>query len=361
MIERSTEIAAENRAEQATLQLRILSGLHQGAVMALEAPGLCIGADAESDVMLLDPGIAPLHVRLDRAQGLWHCRAIADAPVRTYDGKSATSVPVHEGLRLYLGEVLIGFEQEHTPWSARASSHAHVHVHAQGQDPPWQPGDGPANGSSPMPARASKRGNGAVAVRPLVCAGALCLVFAGAAAYSSWRAGSTEPPPPGAGRPTSLTAPQAARPVEAADAASDKPQSGAPASRQAASIAERAVLARKFARDFGLSELVEVTVQGEGLVLRAELTQTERARFEQLLVSLQRRLGTGIALQAHVEPARRELPFMVRQILMGAQSYVVLDDGRRMYEGQQLAGYRLESIRAGSVVFQGKRRVEMPW
>jgi type III secretion protein D len=357
MIDRSAEPLTENRAEQAALQLRVLSGLHQGAAMALEAPGLCIGADAESDVMLLDPGIAPLHVRLDRAQGLWHCHAIADAPVRTYDGQNATSVPLHEGLRLYLGAVLIGFEQEHTPWSARDSSLEQLQALHQKREP----GDGQAIGGSAMPARVSKRGSGAVAVLPLVCAGVLCLVFASAAAYSSWRAAATEAQPPVAWRPTSLTAPQAARPVEAAVAASDKPQPGALASRQAATMAERAVLARKLARDFGLRELVEVTTQGEGLVLRAELTQAERARFEQLLVSLQRRLGAGIALQAHVEPAQRELPFMVRQILMGAQSYVVLDDGRRVYEGQQLAGYRLESIRAGSVVFQGKRRVEMPW
>jgi hypothetical protein len=54
-------------------------------------------------------------------------------------------------------------------------------------------------------------------------------------------------------------------------------------------------------------------------------------------------------------------PVPIQGIVMGPVSYVMLADGRRLYEGQSVAHWRLESIRATEVVWTGPRRIEMPW
>jgi hypothetical protein len=54
-------------------------------------------------------------------------------------------------------------------------------------------------------------------------------------------------------------------------------------------------------------------------------------------------------------------PFALQGVVMGPVSYVVLSDGRRLYEGQSHAGWRLESIRSAEIVWMGSHRIEMPW
>ena len=54
-------------------------------------------------------------------------------------------------------------------------------------------------------------------------------------------------------------------------------------------------------------------------------------------------------------------PFALQGVVMGPVSYVVLSDGRRLYEGQSHEGWRLESIRSAEIVWMGTHRIEMPW
>lgn len=61
------------------------------------------------------------------------------------------------------------------------------------------------------------------------------------------------------------------------------------------------------------------------------------------------------------QQANIQSPVDLQGVVMGPVSYVVLSDGRRLYEGQSLAGWRLESIRSTEIVWMGTYRIEMPW
>jgi hypothetical protein len=77
--------AAEDNA------LRILSGLHIGASRALaEKEMILIGAGADCDIVLSDPGVAPHHALIGLLGGTFSVRAL-DAPLRL-DGR-----PLHPG------------------------------------------------------------------------------------------------------------------------------------------------------------------------------------------------------------------------------------------------------------------------
>ena len=72
---------------------------------------------------------------------------------------------------------------------------------------------------------------------------------------------------------------------------------------------------------------------------------------------------TAQALDQQPSPAQWDIqpPFALQGVVMGPISYVVLSDGRRLYEGQSYAGWRLESIRSAEIVWLGAHRIEMPW
>lgn len=57
------------------------------------------------------------------------------------------------------------------------------------------------------------------------------------------------------------------------------------------------------------------------------------------------------------------LPFKIRQIVLGPVSFVVLDDGRRVFEGQWVQDHQLQAIRAGEMVWAGRdaSRLMLPW
>src|SRR5262245_51339497 len=46
------------------LMLQVVAGRHIGVCVPLEAAGCCIGSGRDADVLLRDPGVAPVHVRL---------------------------------------------------------------------------------------------------------------------------------------------------------------------------------------------------------------------------------------------------------------------------------------------------------
>lgn len=65
--------AADRTAEVA---LRVTGGLHAGASLDLDQPVYTIGSSTESDVVLRDPGIEPVHARLRRNAGRMELEAV---------------------------------------------------------------------------------------------------------------------------------------------------------------------------------------------------------------------------------------------------------------------------------------------
>ncbi|MDN5510666.1 MAG: FHA domain-containing protein, partial [Pseudomonas sp.] len=58
-------------------ELRVLDGLHQGAALPLFGEQWSLGANADADLLLDDPGIAEHHARLLLLEGRWSVQAEA--------------------------------------------------------------------------------------------------------------------------------------------------------------------------------------------------------------------------------------------------------------------------------------------
>ncbi len=107
------------------LELRIFTGLHRGAALALEGDQIRIGSGDENDIVLLDPGM-PVHAAtLERsAASSWSCRVQGSAQQR---GELPPGVPaknhieVVAGARWFAGPVLMGCEEESAPWCDAAA------------------------------------------------------------------------------------------------------------------------------------------------------------------------------------------------------------------------------------------------
>ncbi|WP_206952685.1 FHA domain-containing protein [Trinickia acidisoli] len=105
------------------LELRILTGLNRGAALPLEGETIRFGSGAENDIVLLDPGM-PQHAGVLERSGdsAWRYRTCAssescgDAIVSATlaEGKAIVS-----GSRWFAGPVLIGCDDESTPWHAK--------------------------------------------------------------------------------------------------------------------------------------------------------------------------------------------------------------------------------------------------
>ena len=104
------------------LELRILTGLHRGAALPLEGEAIQIGSASENDIVLVDPGMPALAGIVHRSPASsWVYRSgneIELSRQSASDGSSAGETAVTAGARWFAGPVLIGCEEEHTPWGA---------------------------------------------------------------------------------------------------------------------------------------------------------------------------------------------------------------------------------------------------
>jgi len=97
------------------LELRVLSGLNRGAAMTIGDTSLKIGSNEDSDVLILDHGIADNHLTLD-----YQDNELVLTPydeVRAEDGSYITEPIIVERLHcFYLKGIWIGIAQEEDDW-----------------------------------------------------------------------------------------------------------------------------------------------------------------------------------------------------------------------------------------------------
>lgn len=335
-------------AQALQLELRVLTGLHQGAALLLIDDEVVLGSAPQCDVVLLDEGIAPRHLHILLREGGWAWKTHGEggqlgdvyAPDASPDGTPAL---LNRGSRLRVANVWLMLAGVADPWPMAAELQA------------WQRLTQEAAALQDEQARragaASRREK-----RTVVLVG-VCLALAGAllAAFALLLPqAQTEPAADGTPQSPAAGTARADRAAPArAAVAPPAPPALAPAQLRSAAFALLA--------DYHLEQAVQVSADTGQLRLHATLGPRARESFEQSLLALQRRFGATTRIEATITSAEATLPFRIRQVLMGSDSRVVLSDGRAMYEGDQLSGYRLVSIREGVIVFSGPRKVEVPW
>ncbi|RUX51941.1 MAG: FHA domain-containing protein [Mesorhizobium sp.] len=88
---RLRSIIARSPASGHSVVLSVTHGFHTGAELSLVEPQYTIGSSTESDIVLRDAGIAPVHARLRRKGGQFEIEAVGG------DVALATGETIHEG------------------------------------------------------------------------------------------------------------------------------------------------------------------------------------------------------------------------------------------------------------------------
>jgi type III secretion protein D len=315
------------------MELRILSGLHRGAVMEVDEDvgAITIGAspEADVDVLLADPGVAKVHCRLSPKGGRWHIEPVGGSSVVDRKGHPVKeSVVIGRGQRFRLGKVWIGFFDANDPWDDAE----------------------PAAESAAEPKKQRARKQGYPRAKTSIIAAVLVAMAIPAAWFVSTAWG------------------RAARSASAGPSAASEP-GGAMVTETIATpraaqrtVVPPAALAEEFTRALAERELrdrLELNLQPGHWEIRGSLDADEQQRFERLLMRFNETRKPTFPIKVTLVSPSEMLPFKVVEVITGKGASIVTDDGERMQVGDSHMGWRLSAVESGRVVFVGKQRLEI--
>ncbi|MGA3682416.1 type III secretion system inner membrane ring subunit SctD [Pseudomonas graminis] len=326
-------------------ELRVLTGLHQGAALPLVGEQWGIGADADQDLALHDPGVEQLHCRLQRQGEGWRLNA-ADGSIADEEGHLHASTLLSPNTAFVLGSVWLCVSPAQDPWPSLPA------VIPQAKSEQTSQAEAPA--SAPLEkvesrSRFFNRTTGVVIGVLLGIAGSAWSLSRSAAPSSDAMAISTPA--------QQLAKQEPVRPSTTKGKTTDQP-----ASKR---IRLTSVDDVKRQLNTMLSErlLSEVSVEQtpDGLALSGNLKPESQLVYQRMLQRFRDRYDTPVALIDNVAAGTSGLPFTIVQIMSGPHAHLVTADGRRLYVGDELAGLRLTRIDDNRIQFDGDRHYEVSW
>ena len=287
-------------------ELRVLSGLHEGAALPLFGECWSIGAHQDADLELYDPGVAARHARLHGLAGRWTVQAqegLLQDDAGTVRAQIADLAP---GRAFAIGGIRLCVADTQSAWLD-------------------EPADAVAQPGAPVTAGSKSKwlAPGILVLVPILMA-------------LAWQPMGTAP----------ALAPQPS-------SASNK--------RQLVTTAQvhQQLLKMLIERDLG--NAVRLQVAADRITLGGEVGQDSLALVSRMLERFEVQFETPVAIINQVQQASTVLPFRIVQIIGGPKAHVVLADGRRLFFGDEVQGLRLTAIDNRRVLFEGRQRHEVNW
>ena len=297
-------------------ELRVLDGLHQGAALPLFGEQWSIGAHADADLVLSDPGIAEQHALLRLAGSTWSVQAQAGL---LQDAKEQVVAQI---THLALGEQFaVGV----------------IRLYVALADQPWPEAPAPATPAKVM-AKATSMTLKLSALGPSQQKRLISVVLVVAVIIMLVGIASTgEPDPQASLMPTVPQKTELASPFEV----------------------RQQLLNMLSERD--LSQRVSLQVINGQVALNGDVSDEDLALVTRMLGRFGELFDSVVPVISRVRARDNELPFKIVQIIGGANGHVVLEDGARLFVGDQVDDLRLVMIDNSKVVFEGAQRYEVRW
>jgi len=306
-------------------ELRVLSGLHQGAALPLIGEHWLIGSDAAQDLALFDPGVASLHCRLQRAGDGWTLNA-EDGVVCDEQGHAHPVTELTLNRNFTLGSVWLCLSAAEDAWPAVPTLIAATpRSDAQSQPSP----NAPPLEKVASRSRVFNRVSG-------VIIGLLIGVVG--SAWSLTRSSVVEP----VTTPASTTMTPSGKRIHLASAEDTRHQLNT-------------MLSERMLND------VSVQQTPEGMTVNGNLKEESLLVYQRMLQRFKDRYDSPVALIDNVSTSRTGLPFVIVQIMSGPHAHLVTADGHRLYIGDELQGLRLTRIDDQRIEFDGERHYELHW
>jgi type III secretion protein D len=317
-------------------ELRVMTGLHQGAALPLVGEQWLIGADDGLDLALHDTGVAPRHCRLQRDGEAWNLTA-EEGTVTDNEGHSHVLTVLQPNNPFVLGSVWLALCEAGEPWPTLPAL-----------IPSASTENAPESAALHAPLRSRLPFFNRIT---LVIMGALVGMVG-----SAWSLTNHATPDDTSIRkaaPSTTASALTATTATAATAATDK--------QRTLLSAEDAT--RKLRTMLSDRLLTDVTIEQtpQGLLLQGNLQNESRLVFTRMLQRFNADYRSAVAVIDNVSAGGSSLPFAIVQIMSGPQAHLVTADGKRLYIGDELKGLRLTRIEDGRVEFEGDRHYEVSW
>ena len=287
-------------------ELRVLSGLHEGAALPLFGECWSIGAHQDADLELYDPGVAARHARLHGLAECWTVQAQEGLLQDEAGTVRAQITDLAPGRAFAIGGIRLCVADTQSAWLD-------------------EPADAVAQPGAPVTAGSKSKwlAPGILVLVPILMA-------------LAWQPMGTAP----------ALAPQPSP-------ASNK--------RQLVTTAQvhQQLLKMLIERDLG--NTVRLQVAADRITLGGEVGQDSLALVSRMLERFEVQFETPVAIINQVQQASTVLPFRIVQIIGGPKAHVVLADGRRLFFGDEVQGLRLTAIDNRRVLFEGRQRHEVNW
>ena len=305
-------------------ELRVLTGLHRGAVLPLIGEQWSIGTEDSCDLVLLDSGIDPQHAQLALADDVWTLTAGGGSTIIDPENQTVERIDQLElDLMFALNGVWFTLAHADTAWMTDTDlDELAVSVHEE------QVKQTPAK-RSPVPF-----------IFGFITALAISVPTA-LGALSHDPASKLEPEPV-----ARATVAATAKPVAAV---------------VPMSIDESLGRIRKMLHDRELDTKVKANIRNGQLVLSGTVDDQGRALVQRMVDYYQRANDTDADLINEVEVQKLKLPFEIVQIVTGPMGHVVTSTGKRLFVGDEVDGVRLTSIKDNQLIFKGERDYEVIW
>jgi type III secretion protein D len=349
------------------MELRMLAGLHRGAALELGKEALALGASPEAEIMLADPGVASLHLRIS-CQGAVFVLVPEDGDVFDEQGQPLTDpIELTAGSRFRVGEAWIGFFETGEPWRTWMPPVHAVAPAVMSEDA----AAGPETGSAGQDmARVNGRfldiGRHWASLPPawrrlamLAVIGLLLMLIALVSmvhAFFAKGAPRRDDHLPPALPAVAASASASRSPLAAAAAA----EASLPLAKPAAPSALADIFRRKLA-ERELTERIDLDLGERQWKIRASLDTDEQGRLQRLLKSFRQTYHPDFPIDLALVAPRDLLPFKIVEVTFGKNANVVTDSGRRLYVGDVADGYRLAEVNPSRLVFSGLHRIEVAW
>ncbi|MGX5793010.1 type III secretion protein [Pseudomonas sp. ArH3a] len=295
-------------------ELRVLNGLNQGAALPLFGEQWSIGAHPDADLMLNDPGIAEHHARLRLIDSNWSVQAEAgllhgdEGQVLAQIASLALNVPFS------VGAIRLCVTLADQPWPE-----------VPAPTPSPRTTEAPrALQLSSIPHTQQKR------LISVVLVVAIIVAVVGIASSVERGAQASLMPPV-------VTKHELATPFE---------------------VRQQLV---KMLSERELGQRVSLQVINGQVALNGDVSQDDVELVSRMLSRFGELFDSAVPVISRVRVRDGALPFKIVQIVGGPNGHVVLDEGSRVFVGDEVDGLRLVLIDNSKVVFDGAQRYEVRW
>ena len=295
-------------------ELRVLNGLRQGAALPLFGEQWSIGAHPDADLMLNDPGIAEQHARLRLIGSNWSVQAEAgllhgdEGQVLAQIASLVLNVPFS------VGAIRLCVTLADQPWPA-----------APAPAPSTRVTEAPR--ALPLSSISQVQQKRLISV---VLVLAIIVVVAGIASTGEREAQASLMPPV-------VVKHELATPFE---------------------VRQQLL---KMLSERELSQRVSLQVINGQVALNGDVSQDDVELVSRMLSRFAELFDSAVPVISRVRVRDGALPFKIVQIVGGPNGHVVLEEGSRVFVGDEVDGLRLVMIDNTKVVFDGAQRYEVRW